>query len=252
MIQYLERKGLPSLACRLSPARDPSLPTVMFCGGYRSDMQGTKATFLENQCRARGQGYICFDYSGHGLSEGDFMQGTIGTWRDDALAVLDTLTAGKVLMIGSSMGGWIALLLGLLRPARVGAIIGIAAAPDFTQWIEGQLTATQRHDLDTKGYVEEPTGYSPEPYRYTKALIEEGRAHLLMAQGSPIAYAGPVRLLQGMKDTMVDWQTAHRLRNALLTTDCQVFLVESGDHSLSRPADLALLGKTVVDLDMII
>lgn len=247
MADCLKRAGRPDIVYDRTAPRHDSLPFVMFCGGYASDRKGTKATFLEERCRTRGQGYVRFDYTGHGESGGDLLDGCIGAWFDDALAVLDGLTDGRVIVVGSSMGGWIALKLALARPDKVGGLIGIAAAPDFTGWIEEGFGPAEWAQMDEKNYVEEPNDYSEEPYRFTRKLIEEGRDHFLMT-GAPIAYDGPVRLLQGMKDTAVEWQVAHRIKNALISADCEVFLIEDGDHSLSRPVDLALLDKCVVDL----
>lgn len=246
MVDFLKRAGKPDLAYIYTPPRHAHMPTLMFCGGYSSDMLGTKAAFLEERCMARGQGYIRFDYSGHGQSGGDFMEGSIGQWYNDALAVLDTLTQGPMIVAGSSMGGWIALKLAVARPERVKALIGIAAGPDFTGWIEDGFTPAQQAELAEKGYVEEPNAYSPEPYRFTRLLIEDGRKHFIMTGDMP--FEGPVRLLQGMEDSAVEWQVAHRIKNALTSRDCDVYLIEDGDHSLSRPQDLALLDKTVVDL----
>ncbi len=245
MVQFLQGPR-HRIAYDLLEARDPALPFVLFCGGYRSDMRGSKATFLAERCRARGQGCLLFDYSGHGQSGGDFMEGSIGEWFDDAKAMLQMIPHDKVIVIGSSMGGWIALKLAMAFPEKVRALIGIAAGPDFTGWIEEAFTPAQKIEMAEKGYVEEPNDYSPEPYRFTRKLIEDGRNQFIMT--APIAFDGPVRLLQGMRDTAVPWQVAHRIKKALTSADCEVFLVEDGDHSLSRPQDLALLDKSLVDL----
>ena len=247
MVDYLKRDGKPGLAYIRSPAQDASLPYVMFCGGYKSDMRGTKAAFLEESCRARGQGYVRFDYAGHGESGGDVATGTIGEWFADACAIFDALTEGPVIVVGSSMGGWIGLKLALARADRAHAFIGIAAAPDFTRWMEEGFTPAQRAQLAEQGYAEEPSEYG-EPYRFTRAFLDDGRANFIMENGR-VPFAGPVRLLHGMQDKTVEWQVAHRLKNALDSTDCAVCLVEDGDHSLSRPQDLILLDKTLVDLN---
>ena len=246
MADYLKRDEKPDLAYIHSPALDGSLPYVLFCGGYKSDMRGTKAAFLEERCRARGQGYVRFDYAGHGESGGDVATGTIGGWFEDACAIFDALSAGPVIVIGSSMGGWIGLKLAIARSDRVRAFIGIAAAPDFTRWMEEGFTAQQKAQLETHGYAEEPSEYG-EPYRFTRAFLDDGRANFVMESGH-IPFSGPVRLLHGMEDKTVEWQVAHRIKNALDSKDCDVYLVEDGDHSLSRPHDLALLDKTLVDL----
>src|SRR5947207_12344476 len=160
-------------------------PGIVFLGGFRSDMTGTKALFLEDYCRRHGRAYLRFDYFGHGASSGDFAEGTIGRWREDAIAVIDSLTEGPQILVGSSMGGWIMLLAALARPQRVAALIGIAAAPDFTaELLPKRLTPEQRRELDEKGAVTVPSDYDAAGYLYTSALIEDGRQHLLL--GGPI------------------------------------------------------------------
>ncbi len=238
----LRRDGLPGLAyVRTSPAPDNRLPTLMFCGGFRSDMEGTKALFLEQRARIRGQGFIRFDYSGHGRSEGRFEDGTIGGWTADALAVLDTLTRGPAIVIGSSMGGWIALHLALARPDRVAGIVGVAAAPDFTRWIKAAISPEQHRQLEQTGRFDVPSDYGA-PYPITHALLEDGESHCLLDRR--IAIACPVRLLQGMEDPDVPWQTAHRIRNAMAHPKmAEVVLIEHGDHRLSRPQDLERIAQ---------
>jgi pimeloyl-ACP methyl ester carboxylesterase len=232
---------------QLAYARTPGAsPTVVFLGGFMSDMTGTKATFLEAACRARGQAFLRFDYSGHGASAGAFEHGTIGRWTADALAVIDALTEGPVLLVGSSMGGWIMLQVALARPQRIAALLGIAAAPDFTEvLIWNTLSAAQRATLASQGYLANPSAYGGE-HRYTRALIEDGRTRLLL--GGPIPIMCPVRLLHGQLDPDVPWGTSLRLAEALDSTDVQVTLVKDGDHRLSRPQDLALLAQTLTAL----
>lgn len=221
-------------------------PTVIFLAGYRSDMEGTKAVYLEEQCRMRGQGFIRFDYEGHGHSGGDFAKGTLSLWTEDTLDVIDHLTQGPLVLVGSSMGGWISLLCAIQRPERVGALIGLAAAPDFTLEIEARLTNEHRQSLKDQGYFEEPNDYSDEPYMFTRALLEDGRKNCLL--GGSINLDIPVRLIQGMWDTDVEWQKAYRIKNAITGGNTEVFLVEEGDHRLSRPEDLRLIDRTVVEL----
>src|SRR6266404_9674900 len=149
-----------------------SAPCVVFLGGFRSDMTGTKALFLEDYCRRRGRAYVRFDYFGHGASSGDFALGTIGRWRDDAVAVIDSLTEGPQVLVGSSMGGWIMLLAALARPERIAALIGIAGAPDFTEeLLWPRLTPAQREAIMGEGSVLLPSDFDPAGYRYTRALI---------------------------------------------------------------------------------
>jgi pimeloyl-ACP methyl ester carboxylesterase len=233
-----------SIAYHSTPGKSPG---VMFCGGFMSDMTGTKALALEAFCRDRGQAIVRFDYSGHGQSSGKFEDGTIGDWTADALAVLDRVAKGPQIIVGSSMGGWIALNLALARPDRVAALVGIAAAPDFTEdlmWHEFPMEAQML--LETEGVIYEPSDYSDKPYPITMTLIQEGRRHLRLR--SDIAFDKPVRLLHGMLDPDVPWKRSLLLAEKLQSQDVRVILVKDGDHRLSRDQDLALLTQTVEDL----
>jgi pimeloyl-ACP methyl ester carboxylesterase len=219
-------------------------PGIVFCGGYRSDMTGTKALFLEDYCRSRGRAYVRFDYFGHGQSIGNFAQGTIGRWRDDSLAILDSVTEGPQILVGSSMGGWIMLLAALARPERIAALVGVAAAPDFTEdLLPARLTSEQRRQIDEQGAVTLPSDYDPAGYVYTRALIEDGRRHLLLR--ASIGISVPVRLLHGLADASVPWQTSLRIAEYLASTDVTVNLIKNGDHRLSTDADLARLARTL-------
>ncbi len=228
----------------LAHARTPgAAPGVVFLGGFMSDMTGTKATFLEAHCKARGQAFLRFDYSGHGASQGAFSDGTIGRWAEDAIAVIDALTEGPLVLVGSSMGGWIMLEVALARPDRIAGLLGIAAAPDFTEeLIWNTLSDAQKSALAKDGFLAAPSQYGGE-YRYTDALIADGRTRLRLREKLPIAC--PVRLLHGQQDSDVPWQTSLRLADALDSTDVQVNLIKDGDHRLSRPQDLALLAATL-------
>ncbi|MBV8120988.1 MAG: alpha/beta hydrolase [Alphaproteobacteria bacterium] len=222
-------------------------PGIVFLAGLRSDMTGTKATYLDAYCRGRGRAYVRFDYFGHGASSGDFLDGTIGRWAEDAIAVLDELTEGPQLLVGSSMGGWIMLLAALARSERIKALVGIAAAPDATEdLLLPRLDAAQRHELLTSGSVTLPSEYDPAGYTYRLRLIEEGKHHLVMR--APIALDRPVRLLHGMRDASVPWQTSLRLAEQLTSRDVALTLVKDGDHRLSTEADLARLGATLDEL----
>jgi pimeloyl-ACP methyl ester carboxylesterase len=219
-------------------------PGIVFCGGYRSDMTGTKALFLEDYCRSRGRAYVRFDYFGHGQSSGDFAQGTIGRWRNDSLAIFDSVTEGPQILIGSSMGGWIVLLTALARPQRIAALVGIAAAPDFTEdLLPARLTPEQQRQIEERGVVTLPSDYDRAGYIYTRALIEDGREHLLLR--APIPITAPVRLLHGLADASVPWQTSLRIAERLTGTDVAVTLVKDGDHRLSTEADLERLARTL-------
>ncbi|MBN9507488.1 MAG: alpha/beta hydrolase [Alphaproteobacteria bacterium] len=229
---------------RLAWARqDGSGPTVVFLPGFASDMTGSKVTTLAQDCAARGRSLLRFDYSGHGASEGAFTDGTIGVWRADALAVIDRLSEGRLILVGSSMGGWIALLIALARPERVAGLVGVAAAPDFSEeLVWPSMAPAERALLERQGWLDAPSRYGA-PLRMTRALIEDGRRHLLL--GAPIPLACPVRLLHGQRDEDVPWELSLRLADRLAGDDVQVTLIKDGDHRLSRPADLALLCRTV-------
>jgi pimeloyl-ACP methyl ester carboxylesterase len=218
-------------------------PGVLFCGGYTSDMTGTKATALERFCRGQGRACTRFDYSGHGASSGEFAEGTIGAWAEDALAVLDRATAGPVVLVGSSMGGWIMLLVALARPERVRGLIGVAAAPDFTEdLLLPRAAPEQRRALAEQGYWMQPSAYG-EPYPVTRRLIEEARAHLVLR--APIPIRCPVHLLHGQRDPDVPWQTALRLAERLESEEVTVELVKAGDHRLSSEPDLARIEAAI-------
>jgi pimeloyl-ACP methyl ester carboxylesterase len=222
-------------------------PGVLFCGGYTSDMTGTKATALDAFCREQRRAYTRFDYSGHGASSGDFADGTIGGWAADALAILDRTTAGPMLVVGSSLGGWIMLLVALARPERVCGLVGIAAAPDFTEdLLLPQATPAQRHALVDQGYWMQASAYGGEPYPVTRWLIEEARGHLVLR--APIPIRCPVHLLHGQRDPDVPWQTALRLAERLESEDVTVELVKAGDHRLSTDPDLARIEAAIQHL----
>jgi len=220
------------------------VPGILFLGGFRSDMTGTKALFLEDYCRRRGRAYVRFDYFGHGASSGEFAQGTIARWRDDTIAVVDSLTEGPQIFIGSSMGGWIMLLAALARPQRVAALVGIAGAPDFTEeLLWPRLTPAQRAEIMERGAVVLPSEFDPAGYLYTRALIEDGSRHLLLR--GPIVLDMPVRLLHGLADVSVPWQLSLRLAERLQSRDVALTLVKDGDHRLSTEPDLARLAQTL-------
>jgi pimeloyl-ACP methyl ester carboxylesterase len=187
-----------------------------------------------------------FDYSGHGASGGAFTDGTIGRWLEDALCVIDRISSGRLVLVGSSMGGWIGLKVALARPDRVAGLVGIAAAPDFTETLIWQaMMPDERGRLTREGYLDVPSQYGP-PLRITRALIEDGRNHLLL--DGPIPLTVPVRLLQGMRDPDVPWETALRLAERITGEDVRVTLLKDAEHRLSRPEDLALLKRTVAGL----
>ncbi len=223
------------------------LPGIVFLGGFASDMTGTKALALDAFCAATGRAFVRFDYSGHGQSSGKFTDGTIGAWCDDVLTVLDQLTQGPQILIGSSMGGWLMLLAALARPQRIHALIGVAAAPDFTEELMWDtMDETMRARLMKEGRIEEPSAYSEEPYVITRALIEDGRNHLLLK--GAINIDRPVRLIHGQVDADVPFSVSLRLADHLVSSDVVVTLVKDGDHRLSRQQDLDRMIMAVDEL----
>ena len=230
---------------RLATERLPGrAPTVVFLPGFRSTMDGEKAAALAAWCARAGQAMLRLDYSGHGRSEGRFADGTIGRWTGDAACLLDR-TEGPVVLVGSSMGGWIALLLALRRPERVAALVGVAAAPDFTERLMWDaMLPHEQAALRRLGTIEVPTPYGA-PFPLTWRLIEEARAHLLL--DGPVALACPVRLLHGQADAEVPWETAPRLAARLASADVRTILVKDATHRFSRPQDLALLCRVVAE-----
>jgi pimeloyl-ACP methyl ester carboxylesterase len=222
-------------------------PGIVWLGGYRSDMLGTKAVVLDEWAEKTGHSALRLDYSGHGESGGDFNQGTISRWLNESLTILDKYAEGPQILVGSSMGGWIALRMAqeLKKAGKSPAgIVLIAPAPDFTaELVEPSLTEAQKNDLMEQGYFEEPSEYSPNPYIYTRALIEDGRNNLVLK--GIIETGCPVHILQGMQDEAVPYQHALKLVEHLPVDDVTLTLVRDGDHRLSRPEDLELLIRTV-------
>ncbi|WP_421994279.1 alpha/beta hydrolase [Reyranella sp.] len=222
-------------------------PTVAFLGGFRSDMTGTKALALEAWAERTGQGFVRFDYLGHGQSSGRFEDGTIGRWLDDSLAVLDGLTDGRLVLVGSSMGGWLSLLAARARPERLAGLVLIAPAPDFTErMLLAGLSPDERERLQREGRLERPSQYSPEPSVFTWRLIEEGRSHLLLDK--PLVLPCPVRLLHGQSDPDVPWDYSLQIARHVESPEVITTLVKGGDHRLSTPADIARLIATVEEL----
>ena len=219
-------------------------PGVVFLGGFMSDMCGSKALALELHCQEREQAFLRFDYTGHGQSSGAFTDGTISQWANDALYVIEHLTQGPQVLVGSSMGGWIMLLVALRLKERVCGLIGLAAAPDFTEdLIARELTDAQREAMARDGFVQVACDYDDEPYTITQNLIDDGRINLLLGADIPLNL--PVRLIQGLKDKDVPWATALKLQERLTSTDVEVTLVKDGDHRLSEPVDLKRLTTTL-------
>ena len=221
-------------------------PTLVWLGGFRSDMTGTKAQTLADWAEAEDAAYLRFDYFGHGASSGDFADGTIGRWRADALAAIDALTEGPLVLVGSSMGGWIACLVALARPERVQAMVLIAPAPDFTEKLmEPALSAAARDDLAQHGVWLSPSDYG-DPSPITARLLEDGRDWSILS--GPVAIAAPVHILQGGADPDVPWRHALALAEAIGHDDVVFTLIRDGDHRLSRAQDLARLIAAVEEV----
>ena len=222
-------------------------PGVVFLGGFRSDKEGTKALDLEHWARESGRAFLRFDYSGHGESSGDFLDGTIGDWASDAGAIVNGLTVGPQVLVGSSMGGWISLLLARWMPERIAGLVTIAAAPDFTEdgyWNE--FDEDQKSILEAEGRIALPSDYSDEPYIITKRLIEDGRRNLVLRDPLPLPF--PVRFLQGTEDEAVSTSTALRLLEHSDGPDMRLALVKGADHRFSDPSCLALIRRTIEEM----
>ncbi len=227
-------------------------PGFIWLGGFRSDMEGTKALAMVDEAARIGCASLRFDYSGHGLSGGKFVDGTISRWVDESLAVLLACTEGPQILVGSSMGGWIALRLAQElkkreEQSRLAGLLLIAPAPDFaTRLMEPAFSVEQRKELQDKGYIEEPSAYSDEPNIITRALIEDGRDNQVLS--GDLAVGVPVRILQGMKDPDVPYAHALELVEVLAHDDVQMTLIKDGDHRLSREEDIKLLKRTIAQM----
>lgn len=244
-VQFLKRENLPALAYHKSEG-SAEKPAIVFLGGFRSDMEGTKALYLEEQCKAAGYCYVRFDYRGHGQSEGVFEEACISDWLADTLDILNHCTSGKIVLVGSSMGGWLSLLAALKIAERVQTIIGLAAAPDFTTWMERDMTPKQKAEMMEKGAIDLPNDYSDEPYIITRKLIEDGRENCLL--NDDIDLNMPVRLIQGKKDADVPWEVAEQIKNAITGKDVQTIYIEEADHRLSSPEELEVLKRTLFEV----
>ena len=246
-LNHLSTSDGEKIAYKMSEgAKGYSGPTLIWCGGLKSDMEGGKATHLHDWAIEEGRSYIRFDYYGHGVSSGQFWDGTISRWAADVVQVIDELAKGDVILVGSSMGGWASLLAALQRPERVKALLLIAPAPDFTQkltWAE--WSEEQRETLQRDGIVYVPSDYD-EPYEYSRALMEDGKANQIL--DAPINFDGPVRILQGAADLVVPWEYSRQILDVITSEDVDYTLVKNGDHSLSSPRDLDRLVRTAKEL----
>jgi pimeloyl-ACP methyl ester carboxylesterase len=220
-------------------------PTIVFLSGFKSDMTGTKALALQDWAMARGRAFLRFDYSAHGQSSGRLADGCIGDWRNDAVAMILAQVTGPVVPVGSSMGGWISLLVARAMPDRIAGLVGLASAPDFTDDIWDAMTPAQREAMLRDGQVSEPSEYG-EPYIYTRRLIEDGRQQRVFDQ--PLHLPFPTRWLQGTADTALPLKTAFRLMDHATGPDIRLTLIKDADHRLSTPECLELISATVQDV----
>lgn len=249
---FLDRDGI-AIAYHHSQPRGSGakLPGVVFLGGFMSDMEGGKALHLEAACRERGQQYTRLDYRGHGQSGGVFADAGISDWAGDAAAVIEAVASGPQLLVGSSMGGWIMLLVAKLFPEHVKGLVGIAPAPDFVLRMEEALSDQQKTELANRGYTTRPTPYSDDPYVISKRLLDDGKANLvLIGAGHP--FTGPVRILHGIEDDAVPWQNSLELAEKLASTDVRITYVKGGDHRLSEPDQLQMLDAAVCDVSQLV
>jgi pimeloyl-ACP methyl ester carboxylesterase len=240
MTKYFQPESGPKIAYRHTKG-DGRL--IVFLPGYMSDMAGGKATAVFDWAVANNRSCLLLDYSGCGLSEGDFKNGTLSKWRDEVLALVKHVEAKQVVLIGSSMGGWLMLLVGLKLGERLSGMIGIAPAPDFTRW---GFTDEQRATIRKDGVLLQPNSYGPEATPTWRGLYEDGETHEML--GEPIAISCPVRILQGQLDTDVPWKLSLKLAEALQANNVRVTLIKDGDHRLSREDDVALLIDAVAEL----
>ncbi len=218
-------------------------PTIVFLPGYASDMQGAKVLALEAWARDTGRAFLRFDYAGCGQSEGAFTDQTLAGWRDDTLAMIDQIATGPVVLVGSSLGGWLMLLAAKARPDRVVGLVGIAPAPDFTDW---GFSTEEKMTILTEGRLERANPYGPEPTIYTRGFFQSGEANRLMFGAIP--FDGPVRLVQGQADPDVPWHRTVRLGELIRSADVQTLLIKDGDHRLSRDLDIALIVRATEDV----
>ena len=242
-VQHINHEGTKLAYHHVEGRPEIGGPTLVWCGGLKSDMEGTKAVFLHEQCAKSGRSFVRFDYFGHGISGGDFTDGTVSRWASDVVAMIDQFGNNGALLIGSSMGGWASLLAALDRPDAVKGLILINPAPDFTEtMVWSGWDDHKRAMLMEDGVVYEPSDYG-EPYVYSRALIEDGRKQQIL--GAPIAFNGPVEILQGANDDVVPPAYSRLIVNAVTSELVGYTLVKGGDHSLSRPQNLSRLWTVV-------
>lgn len=243
MVEFLDTASGRRIAFHRTMGKEPG---VVFLGGFMSDMDGSKASHLEAWAKAEGRAYVRFDYSGHGKSAGAFVDGCIGDWFADASEVIERSTQGPQVLVGSSMGGWIALLCAKALPKRIAGLVTIAAAPDFTEdGFYADFSDEDKSRLEVEGVVHVPSDYG-DPYPITKRLIEDGRSHFVLRD--PLKLGVPVRMVQGTEDTAVTRDTALRLLDHLEVEDVRLTFIKGGDHSLSTPDNLEMIVGAVDDV----
>lgn len=243
MVEFLETSAGRRIAYHFTDGRGPA---VVFLGGFMSDMEGSKATYLEDWAKSQGRAYLRFDYSGHGQSSGDFVDGAIGDWFADAKEAIERLTKGRQLLVGSSMGGWISFLCAKTMSERIAGLVTIAAAPDFTEdGFYADFSDAEKAQLENEGVVNVPSDYG-DPYPITKRLIEDGRDHFIMRDR--LEFEFPVRMLQGTEDSAVTRETALGLLDHLNVEDLRLTFVKGGDHSLSNADNLKMIVAAIEDV----
>lgn len=239
MDQTVDLKDGRSLSCRSVKGRLPL--DVVFMHGTLSDKNASKSLFLQDVCERRGLGYVAFDFIGHGESSGRYTDGTIGVWRENALEIIDRMTENPVVLVGSSMGGWIALLAAVARPERVKAVIGLAAAADFTVGVWNSFSDEQKKDVMEKGVIYTPNGWTEQGDPWTRTLFEDGEKHLVLNGTGSLDIRCPVTLIHGAKDDCVPVETAFKTMDALKTENVKVIVLKNSGHRLSEPDELAVL-----------
>lgn len=244
--QILTLPNGANLAYIQNPGR---LPGIVFLGGFMADMNGTKASYLDRFCQEQNRAFLRFDYFGHGASEGDVINGSIGRWKQDVIDVLDQLTEGPQILVGSSMGGWLMFLAALARPLKIKALVGIAPAPDFLKpLVWDRLTLAQQAEVMQQGVCYVPSPFQDRPYPISKLLIEEGKQHEILNGSTPIPIHCPVRLLHGVKDIEVPYTLSLKLMENLASEDIRVTLIKDGDHRLNSEAQLKVLSDAILEV----
>jgi len=246
MTSILSRQNRPALAYHhFKPEKANSLTPLIFLGGFRSDMEGTKAIYLQDKCINQDREFVRFDYSGHGKSEGKFEECLLSDWAQDCIDIINHCFDVPAVIVGSSMGGWISFIVAQKTPEKIAGLLGLAAAPDFTQWIEIQLNDKQRDALANQGYFDLENDYGA-PYAITKALLEDGLKNSLLHKKIKVDF--PIHLIQGKIDADVPWQTAEKIKNVFVNSDLNITYIEQGDHRLSKPQELDIIWGAVEKL----